>query len=386
MNKIIKVYYWSPYTSKVATIRAVLNSAYSLKKYSNGKIAPKIIDALGEWKKYNNEIKNADLDYSLLTKSEKFLESNDKTGYLKSRLFYILIFLKSFFPLKNLILKEKPDFLIIHLLTSLPLILNILFNLKTKIILRISGLPQMNFLRKILWKIAINKIYLITCPTNETKNDLIKLNICKNEKIVVLNDPVLNIKKINIEKNQKNFDEKFKDYFLSIGRFTRQKNFLFLVEVFSEYIKNKSEAKLIIIGEGEEKNKVMKYISENNLSTNIKLYDYKENIFPYLKKAKCFLLSSLWEDPGFVLVESAYCNISIISSDCKNGPTEILSNGDGGFLYKTNSKTDFLEKIINFENCDNKKINRMKIISKRKIKSFTLFSHYLKLNEILQIK
>ena len=77
MNKIIKVYYWSPYTSKVATIRAVLNSAYSLKKYSDGKIAPKIIDALGEWKKYNNEIRNANLDYSLLTKSEKFLKSLD---------------------------------------------------------------------------------------------------------------------------------------------------------------------------------------------------------------------------------------------------------------------------------------------------------------------
>ena len=40
-----------------------------------------------------------------------------------------------------------------------------------------------------------------------------------------------------------------------------------------------------------------------------------------MKNAKGFILSSLWEDPGFVLIE-AMCNLFIISSDCKNGPVE----------------------------------------------------------------
>ena len=61
---------------------------------------------------------------------------------------------------------------------------------------------------------------------------------------------------------------------------------------------------------------------------------FSENIFSYMKKADAFILSSLWEDPGFVLIEAAFCNLFIISSDCKNGPKEILLNGKGGILFK----------------------------------------------------
>ena len=59
-----------------------------------------------------------------------------------------------------------------------------------------------------------------------------------------------------------------------------------------------------------------------------------------MKKAQAFILSSLWEDPGFVIIESALCNLLVISSDCKNGPREFLLDGKAGFLYKTNKKND----------------------------------------------
>ena len=65
---------------------------------------------------------------------------------------------------------------------------------------------------------------------------------------------------------------------------------------------------------------------------------YSENIFQYMKKAEAFILSSLWEDPGFVLIESAMSNLFIISSNCKNGPKEILLNGKGGLLFESNQK------------------------------------------------
>ena len=61
----------------------------------------------------------------------------------------------SFFPLKNIIKIKKPDFLIIHLLTSLPLILLIIFNFDTKFILRISGLLKLNFFKKKIMAISI---------------------------------------------------------------------------------------------------------------------------------------------------------------------------------------------------------------------------------------
>ena len=90
-----------------------------------------------------------------------------KTGYIRSRLSYIIIFLISFFPLVTLIKKNKPDYFVAHLITSLPLILINLFNLKIKMILRISGFPKLNFFRKKLWKLSESKIFQVTCPTED---------------------------------------------------------------------------------------------------------------------------------------------------------------------------------------------------------------------------
>ena len=60
-----------------------------------------------------------------------------------------------------------------------------------------------------------------------------------------------------------------------------------------------------------------------------------------------FILTSLWEDPGFVLVEAAYNNLFIISSDCKNGPKEILDNGKRGLLFNNKKKMPLLIHYTN---------------------------------------
>ena len=80
----------------------------------------------------------------------------------------------------------------------------------------------------------------------------------------------------------------------------------------------------------------------------------------YLMKKKCeaFVLTSLWEDPGFVLIEAAYNNTSIISSNCPNGPEEIVGY-DGGYLFNSNSKEDFIKIFNNFTN-DSEKIKFQK--------------------------
>ena len=73
---------------------------------------------------------------------------------------------------------------------------------------------------------------------------------------------------------------------------------------------------MIILGEGEERFKLEKMIKNFNLNDKIHLLGYQDNVFKYLKNSKYFILSSLWEDPGFVLIEAALSNTNIISSDC----------------------------------------------------------------------
>ena len=146
--------------------------------------------------------------------------------------------------------------------------------------------------------------------------------------------------------------------------------------------KNPGE-KLIIFGEGEEKNKLSQIIDNEKISNNVFLMGYSQEIYFYMKNAKSLILSSLWEDPGFVLIEAAYSNCFIISSNCKNGPKEILSNGDGGLLFNSNTENALFEKLNFFEKMSKEDKKRMKIISKRNSKKYSSFQHYLKLRELL---
>ena len=92
----------------------------------------------------------------------------------------------------------------------------------------------------------------------------------------------------------------------------------------------------------------------------------------------------MWEDPGFVLIEAAYMNIPIISSDCKNGPTEFLNHGKGGLLFNSDNKASLTECFRKFENLKAEKINDFKINSKKSTRNFSIFKHYKNLSLILK--
>ena len=119
-----KIYFWSPYNSKVGTVNSVLNSARSIKKYSKNILNPYLIDTTGEWGQFNKE-----MNIIFLRKDKFDLRKIKNKGFFWSRLFFILIFLFNSLKLKKLLKREKPDYLIVHLITSLPLFLYLFLNL-----------------------------------------------------------------------------------------------------------------------------------------------------------------------------------------------------------------------------------------------------------------
>ena len=376
----MKCFYWSPFLTPIATPRAVINSAYSLQKFSKKNYCS-IINFFGEFNVYKKELENNQIQTVNLFGN--FIINNlPKYGKIKSRFSFILIFILSFFPLKNLIKKEEPDFLIVQLITSLPMILLLFFKFRTKFILRISGLPKLNIFRKTLWQIALKNFHLVTCPTESTYNYIKSLNIIEPEKVKLLYDPVIEVSKIKKKIKEKNNFE-FKNYFLAAGRLTKQKNFIFLCKAFQQVLAKYPDYKLLIAGEGEDGNKIKNYIIKHNLEKNIFLIKYVDNIFPLIKDAEAFILSSLWEDPGFVIIEAAFCRKIVFSSNCLTGPREIIKNDHNGFLFESNNIESFLQ---NFDKLIKKKKDKQILLNNLKyIKKFTLFNHYRALKELLII-
>ena len=268
-------------------------------------------------------------------------------------------------------------------MTSLPIFLTLFFNKKTKVILRISGLPKINLLRFLFWKIFAHKIYKVTCPTKGTYDFLIKKKIFKKEKILVLSDPIINMKEFSIKKKELLLPTELNniEYIVGIGRLTKQKNFKLLVNFFINISNKYKDIHLVIIGEGEENDLLKKIISRANIKNRVHLLGYQDNVFKFLIRAKCFILSSLWEDPGFVLVEAALTNTSIISSNCPNGPKEIIQSN--GYLFENNSVDDLTIKFEEFLKTSDNTIYLNKLELKKRIRIFAQYNHYKNLNEII---
>ncbi len=381
----MNIYYWCPFLSKVATVQAVLNSAISIKKYSKNKISPYIINTVGEWNQFKNIIDEKNIKLVNFIESKSLYKSLPRYSYLKSRFSYMLIFILSILKLYKFLNKRtKNDIFVIHLISSLPLLLILLFNFKCKFILRISGYPKLNFFRKLLWKLCKNKLSIILCPTEDTKKNLISKKIFNFQTYHVLHDPIIEVSKFSKMKKEKisnHLNEK--KYIINIGRLTRQKNQKFLIEGFHEILKIDPNLYLIILGEGELENELKKISSKLNIENRIFFLGYRDNVYNYLNNAKCFILTSDWEDPGFVLIEAAFSRVPIISSNCPNGPNEILENGNGGYLFKSNDQADFICKFKQFINENDKLLKKRKLKVLKKTKNYTCFSHFQNLQKIL---
>ena len=193
------------------------------------------------------------------------------------------------------------------------------------------------------------------------------MNIFPENKLKILYDPILQIKKIKKElDNNKKFSFYDKKYFLNIGRLTKQKTQILLIKAFSEILVNNRNLILLIVGEGEERANLEKYIKSKNLNNNIFLIGHVENVYPYIKKSLAVISSSKWEDPGAVMIEASFCNKNVISSNCPNGPEEFLSYGKSGYLFKNNNQKDLVDKMNLFlVESDKERLNKI-VESKKK--------------------
>ena len=90
----------------------------------------------------------------------------------------------------------------------------------------------------------------------------------------------------------------------------------------------------------------------------------------------------MWEDPGFVLIEAIASNCLVLSSDCSNGPKEIIVNKNR-LLFKNNSENDFILKFNQLNKLSENEKKKFKLNAKKKIKKFSIFHHFQQLEKII---
>lgn len=133
---------------------------------------------------------------------------------------------------------------------------------------------------------------------------------------------------------------------VSLGRLSRQKNLTFLLDVFSEVAK-KADAHLWIIGDGEERGRLLEYSRRLALESKVTFTGSVRNPYSLLKQADAFVLTSVWEGLPQTIVEAMTLKVPVISVDCQTGPADMLGTGsERGWLVRENEKAEFADKLL----------------------------------------
>lgn len=167
---------------------------------------------------------------------------------------------------------------------------------------------------------------------------------------------------------------------LGVGRLTKQKNFITLIQAFA-IVRDRIPARLMILGEGEDRADLESAIEQLGLESDVLLLGFVDNPYQYMFQAAVLVMSSVWEGFGNVLVEAMAAGTPVVSTNCPSGPAEILADGEYGKMV---SVGDVEEMAKNIEITLRSPPNVEKL--KHRAKTFSLDNATKSYLEILEVK
>lgn len=144
-----------------------------------------------------------------------------------------------------------------------------------------------------------------------------------------------------------------KNNIISIGRFSKEKDFVTLLKVFKEVKKSNSTIKLYLIGDGEEKEYIKHFIKINNLENSVILPGFLDQteIEKYMLNSKIYVMTSITESFGLVLIEAMSYGLPCVAFDSASGARELIENDKNGYLVSNRNIKEMSDKIVELIYC-----------------------------------
>lgn len=191
----------------------------------------------------------------------------------------------------------------------------------------------------------------IVCVSQGVANSLVKMAMISKSRIQVIYNPAYNPNsKLQVDEQVEHpwLLNKTIPVIISAGRLAKQKNFTLLINAFC-ILQQRRPLRLIILGEGPDESELKKLVEKLGITSSVDFVGFKINPIAWISKADVFVLSSLWEGFGNILIDALASRTTIVSTDCKSGPSEILDGGTYGYLlsdFTPLNMATYIEKAL----------------------------------------
>lgn len=217
---------------------------------------------------------------------------------------------------------------------------------------------------------VFRKIDCIISPSEFNKNQLVNGKLKYNE-IVTLHNFV--------NESERN-DYVLGDYAFYLGRLSKEKGILNLIEAIGDI----PNAKLLIAGDGPERERIEAYISEHKLDGRITLLGYQnqDSIHKYITNSRFVVIPSICnENCPYSVLEAMEIGKPIVASRI-GGIPELIADGENGYLYKADDINELKEKLTLLLD-DDEKVNSFAQKSRELYESYYSPDSYY--NELIKI-
>lgn len=187
----------------------------------------------------------------------------------------------------------------------------------------------------------------IVCVSEDVRNAFIKGYGDKFEPVTLYNcyddSEILNKSKESLPEEI----DKDGKICVAVGRLVKSKGFDKLLKAHKRLLEEGINHKLWILGEGEERENLEKYIKDNKLSDSVTLFGFANNPYKYIKNADITVCSSEYEGFSTVVVESLILGTPVVTTDC-TGMREILGDSEFGLITENSEDGIFcgLKKML----------------------------------------
>jgi len=133
---------------------------------------------------------------------------------------------------------------------------------------------------------------------------------------------------------------------VAAGRLHPQKGYLHLLNAMHELVvKRHWPMRLVVLGTGPQLATLLQHVESLQLQQAVEFRGFVENPLPWIKRAKLFVLSSLYEGLPNALLEAVACGTPAVATDCPSGPADILDEGRWGALVPPSDPLALAEAI-----------------------------------------